>query len=128
MSTQAHQPFLAETGGDRSGGSAPRGTPAFTGTPKAGSSMPFPSGSARRKSRIVPFPGIGRAILLRGARNSHVATLMERHSRFCMLVKVEMAQHKDFTLATDIQVTVSYSGPRRSRASTARRAVAGVAY
>jgi len=74
---------------------------------------------------------------LRGARNSHVATLVERHSRFCMLVKVpgkdtatvvaalsqhvrqlpatlrrsltwdrglEMAQHKSFTLATDVQV------------------------
>ena len=25
---------------------------------------------------------------MRGARNSHVATLVERHSRFCMLVKV----------------------------------------
>ena len=74
---------------------------------------------------------------MRGARNSHVATLVERHSRFCMLVKVpgkdtatvvaalsqqvrelpatlrrsltwdrglEMAQHKSFTMATDVQV------------------------
>src|SRR6266550_4686804 len=73
----------------------------------------------------------------RGARNSHVATLVERHSRFCMLVKMpgkdtatvvaalsqhvrqlpatlrrsltwdrglEMAQHKSFTMATDVQV------------------------
>ena len=75
--------------------------------------------------------------LLSGAKNSYVATLVERHSRFAMLIKVpsketeavvaalsqhvhklpvtlrrsltwdrglEMAKHKDFTVATDVQV------------------------
>ena len=47
---------------DRSGGSAARGTPAFTGTRKAGSSMRFPSASDLRKSKIAPFPDTGRVI------------------------------------------------------------------
>ena len=72
-----------------------------------------------------------------GAKNSYIATLVERHSRFAMLIKVpskdteavvtalsrhvrrlpatlrrsltwdrglEMAKHKDFTVATDVKV------------------------
>ena len=72
----------------RSGGSAARAMPACTDTPKAGSSMPFRSGSGRRKSKIVPFPATGKAICCAALRNSHVATLVERHSRYCMLAKV----------------------------------------
>jgi IS30 family transposase len=83
------------------------------------------------------IPGHWEGALLAGAKNSFIATLVERHSRFAMLIKMpsketevvvaalsqhvrklpatpkrsltwdrglEMAKHKDFTVATDVQV------------------------
>jgi IS30 family transposase len=83
------------------------------------------------------IPGHWEGDLLSGAKNSYIATLVECHSRFAMLLKVpsketeavvaalsqhvrklpatlrrsltwdrglEMARHKDFTVATNVQV------------------------
>ena len=83
------------------------------------------------------IPGHWEGDLLAGGKNSYIATLVERHSRFAMLIKVpgketevvvaalsrhvrklpatlrrsltwdrglEMAKHKEFTVATDVKV------------------------
>ncbi len=113
--------------------------------PRAGSTRVPPSQiqDAVRISERPPevqdraVPGHWEGDLLAGSKNSHIATLVERHSRFLMLVKVqgkdthnvvsaltrqvrklpaqlrqsltwdrgvEMADHKRFTLATNVQV------------------------
>ena len=105
------------------------------------------------------IPGHWEGDLLRGARNSHVATLVERHSRFCMLVKVpgkdtatvvaalsqhvrqlpatlrrsltwdrglEMAQHKSFTMATEVQVYFCDPQSPWQRGSNENRATAAI--
>ena len=90
---------------------------------------------AEVKDRAVP--GHWEGDLLSGANNTHIATLVERHTRFAMLIKIpskdtatvvaalgkhvrklpqelrrsltwdrgkEMADHKSFTIATNVQV------------------------
>ena len=97
--------------------------------------LPLTSGPAAAEDRAVP--GHWEGDLLAGAKNSHDATLVERRSRYLMLVKVagkdtatvvdalrrrvrrlpnelratltwdrgkELAEHKRFTIATDVKV------------------------
>lgn len=97
--------------------------------------MPIAARPAGVEDRAVP--GHWEGDLLAGAKNTHIATLVERQSRYVLLIKVsskeaesvrraltrrvqrlpnglmasltwdrglEMAQHKRFTVATDVQV------------------------
>ena len=110
------------------------------GTTKSGLGQIVDMVSIRERPAEVEdraVPGHWEGDLLSGANNTHIATLVERHTRFAMLLKVpskdtatvvaalgkhvgklpqelrrsltwdrgkEMADHKSFTLATNVQV------------------------
>ena len=46
------------------------------------------SGKGRQRLKTALFPVIGRATCSAAPKNSHIATLVERHSRFTLLAKV----------------------------------------
>jgi len=110
------------------------------GTTKSGLGQIVDAVSIRERPAEVEdraVPGHWEGDLLSGANNTHIATLVERHTRFAMLLKVpskdtatvvaalskhvrklpqqlrrsltwdrgkEMADHKSFTIATNVQV------------------------
>jgi hypothetical protein len=58
------------------------------GQSRGRSSMPSRFAKDWRKRKIERFLAIEKGDLLSGAKNSYIATLVERHSRFVMLIKV----------------------------------------
>ena len=88
--------------------------PGWRTVPEARSSMPSPFGSGLQRLRIAPFPASGRADLLAGTRNSHIATLVERHSRFTILVKVPSKDTATVVAALSQQVRKLPASLRRS--------------
>jgi IS30 family transposase len=110
------------------------------GTTKSGLGQIVDAASIRERPAEADdraVPGHWEGDLLSGANNTHIATLVERHTRFVMLLKVpskdtatvvaalgkhvrklpqelrrsltwdrgkEMADHKNFTVATNVQV------------------------
>src|ERR1700758_4559853 len=76
--------------------------------------MPSPSGKGPLKSRTAPFLVIGKAISLVAQKNSHIATLVERHSRFTALVKVRSKDTAAVVAALSRQIRRLPTSLRRS--------------
>ena len=133
-------PRRAEEGADGAPAYSAADAPAKGGTTKSGLGQIVDMVSIRERPAEVEdraVPGHWEGDLLSGANNTHIATLVERHTRFVMLLKVpskdtatvvaalgkhvrklpqelrrsltwdrgkEMADHKRFTVATNVQV------------------------
>ena len=116
---------------------AARSTRARVDMHRVRSSRPSRSGNRRAEIEDRAIPGHWEGDLISGTKNSHIVTLVERHSRYTTLIKIpskettvvvaalsrhirklpvslrrsltwdrghEMAQHKTFSVATDVKV------------------------
>ena len=76
--------------------------------------MPFPSGERPAEVEDRAIPGHWEGDLLAGTSNSHIATLVERQSRFTMLVKVPSKDTATVVAALSRQVRKLPASLRRS--------------
>jgi len=70
--------------------------------------------SAQRRPRAAPSPATGRATSWPAGANTHIATLVERQTRFLILVKVEGKDTETVVAALAAQVRTLSAQLRRS--------------
>ena len=82
--------------------------------PRRASGTRSRSASARPRSPTAPCPATGRATCWPARQNTHIATLVERQTRFLLLVKLDGTGQRDGVAALAAQVQALPAQLRRS--------------